>query len=139
MNKVLVLLLVLFSFSACDKVKKTEKKISGVWTIYQYKFENALGLIYYYPVSGTMDFGSCGGDQCQYALRADYEKDGANLTKYEDGTINLTDTDKFSLDRIEADGTITHLDEGRFLLLTKDDIKLIFQDETGVHEFILQP
>lgn len=138
MNKFAALLLVLLTLIACDKVKKTENILSGIWTLHQYKYTNALGLEYYYPVNGTMDFGSCGDALCHYALRANYSKDGQDLTKYEDGNINLSDTDKFTLDRTEPNGTITHLDEGRFLLMTKDDIKLVYSDESGLHEFILQ-
>lgn len=138
MNKVTVFLFVALILGACDKVKKTEKTLTGIWTLYQYKHTNSLGLEYFYPVSGTMDFGSCGNALCQYSLRADYTSNGQALTKYEDGNIHITDTDKFTLDRFEEDGSTTQLDEGRFLLMTKDDIKLAFTDESGVHEFILQ-
>jgi hypothetical protein len=134
-----MLVLLLFSLAACDKVKKTEKTLTGVWTLFQYKYTNSLGLKYYYPVSGTMDFGTCGGATCQYSLRADYLKDGSLLKKYEDGTLNLSDDgESFTMDRLESDGSITHIDDGGFLLMTKDDIKLLFIDENGGHEFILQ-
>ncbi len=138
MNRLLLLVLLLFSLAACDKVKKTEKTLTGVWTLFQYKYTNSLGLKYFYPVSGTMDFGTCGGGTCQYSLRADYLKDSSLVKKYEDGSIQLSEGDTFTLDRLESDGSFTHLDEGRFLLLTKDDIKLRFIDESGAHEFILQ-
>lgn len=138
MNKIAVFLFVALTLGACDKVKKTEKTLTGVWTLYQYKHTNSLGLEYFYPVSGTMDFGSCGDAICHYSLRADYTVNSQAQTKYEDGSINISDTDKFTMDRFETNGSITHLDEGRFLLMTKDDIKLAFSDETGVHEFILE-
>ena len=138
MHKYFTLILLVFILGACNKVKKTEKILTGVWSLYQYKVTNNLGLVYYYPVQGTMDFGSCGGAKCNYSLRADYTKDGIQMTKYEDGIINISETDKFTLDRIEADGSMTHIEDGRFLLITKDDIKLVYSDVSTVHEFILQ-
>jgi len=138
MYKAFLFLLLGLSLFACDKVKKAEKDITGVWTIYQYKITLSSGLVYYYPASGKMDFGSCGGKTCNYALRVDYLKDNLAAQKYEEGIIDIKDDLNFMMDRNNPDGTITHLDYGRFLLITKDDIKLHFRDADGLHEFILQ-
>lgn len=138
MSKALLFLLLGLSLFACDKVKKAEKDITGVWTIYQYKITLGNGLVYYYPANGTMDFGSCGGGTCNYALRVNYLKDTLDSQKYEDGTIDIKDDLNFTLDRNNPDGSITHLDYGRFLLITKDDIKIHFRDASGLHEFVLQ-
>lgn len=139
MYKALFVLMLGFSLFGCDKVKQTEKNITGVWSVYQYKITLVSGLVYYYPANGTVDFGSCGSGTCNYALRVDYQKDGLDKQKYEDGTIGeITKDGFFNMNRINADASMTYLDYGRFLLITKDDIKFHFQDETGLHEFVLQ-
>lgn len=138
MYKALLFLVLGLSLFACDKVKTTEKNITGVWTVHQYKFTLANGLVYYYPANGAVDFGSCGGGTCNYALRIDYTIDGLDYQKYEDGTLEIQKDGFFSMDRINSDGSTTHHEYGRFLLVTKDDIKMHFQDESGLHEFVLQ-
>lgn len=138
MNKLLVLLFIGFAFSGCDKVKKTEKILTGVWNAIHYKITLGTGLSYKYDVSGTMDFGSCSGEFCDYCLNITYQNNGNSIQKYNTGTILVKDNDNFVLNRLNADGTTTVLTYGVILLMTKDDLKLEFLDEAGVHQFVFQ-
>ncbi len=139
MNKWLLFLLVAGLLVSCDKVKKTEKTVTGKWSVYQYQFTAPTGLVYYFESEGRMDFGSCGGSLCDYTIHIDYINQNGNPgQKYENGQIEFTDETSFLLHRNNPDGTVTTLTYGRILLMTKDDIVLHFTDEAGLHEFILQ-
>lgn len=124
--------------SSCDKIEKTEKRITGIWELIEYKYTAPTGLIYFLPSTGTIDFGSCGEHICSYSIHINYENNGGNYTKYEHGNISFSDETTFTLDRINSNGTITTLNYGKILLMTKDDLQLEFSDEQGLHEFILQ-
>ena len=136
MNKIGIILIIGFAFLSCDKVKKTQKTITGVWSIHQYKYTTATGLAYFYEAEGTMDFGSCDGELCNYGLSMVYQNQGAQ-EKIESGTIDLDENNSFVLHRLNTDGTSSLLDYGRIILLTKDDLKMEFKDESGLHEFVL--
>jgi len=138
MNKLWLILLVGFLFVGCDKVKKTQKTLTGVWTVIQYKKTLATGLAYFYDSEGTLSFGSCDGELCDYSLKINYQDQGTTLQKHESGTIALQDDEYFFLHRNNPDGTVTLLDEGRIILMTKDDLKIEFHDEVGIHEFVFQ-
>ena len=78
-----MLLLVGFLFVGCDKVKKTQQTLTGVWTVIQYKITAPTGLAYFYEAEGSMSFGSCDGELCDYSLKIDYQDQGGTLQKHE--------------------------------------------------------
>ncbi len=123
-------------FSGCNKVEKTQRTLTGVWNVHQYKFTTSTGFSYYYESEGTMDFGSCDGELCNYALNFIYQNQGSQ-SKIESGTIDVDENNNFQLNRLNPDGTSTLIEYGRIILLTKDDLKMEFADETGLHEFVL--
>ena len=138
MNKLIILFFVGFALSGCDKVKKTEKTLTGIWTAIHYKHTLGTGLSYKYEVSGTMDFGNCGGKFCDYCLNVTYQNETNSIQKYNKGTIEVMDDKNFILNRLNADGTTTVLTYGAFLMINKDDLKMEFLDETGIHQFVFQ-
>lgn len=125
-------------FSSCDKIAKTESMITGVWDLVEYKYTAPTGLIYFLTSDGAIDFGSCGDHVCNYSIRINYQNNGGNYTKYEHGKINFADEHSFTLERKNPNGTTTLITYGSILLITKDDLKLEFSDEYGLHEFVLQ-
>lgn len=138
MKQVLLVLFLLLTLASCDKIQKTEKTITGIWNLYEYKFTAPTGLVYYWTSEGTVDFGSCGDEVCNYSIHIDYQNDGGSFTKYENGKIHFSDETSFSLERINANGTTTILSYGKIQLVTKDDLQLEFSDEHGLHGFVLQ-
>lgn len=137
MNKLWSILLISFLFTGCDKIEKTQKILTGVWSIHQYRYTVASGLSYFYDAEGTMDYGSCDGELCNYSLNMTYYNQSL-LEKIESGTIDLINDETFVLNRNNADGSTTLLDYGRILLVTKDDLKMEFKDESGLHQFVFQ-
>lgn len=139
MYRLLLVFALALPLSGCNKIEKTEKTITGVWTIVKYKFTEDTGIVYYFPCTGTMSFGSCGDKVCVYDLRADYTSGSGNpYQKYNDGHIELTGENDFVLHRNNPDGSVTTLTYGHIALMTKDDLQLEFHDSIGLHEFVLQ-
>lgn len=126
------------TLTSCDKIAKTERTITGVWELIEYKYTAPTGLIYFLSSEGVIDFGSCGDHLCNYSIHIDYQNNGGNYTKYEHGKISFSDEHSFTLERENANGTTTLITYGSILLITKDDLQIEFSDEHGLHEFVLQ-
>ena len=139
MRKVILLLSISLILLGCDKVKRNQKHLDGTWTIYEYQYTApTTGLIYFFESTGTMSFGNASGKNINYAIDINYLNQGNYYDKMESGVIEFQDDEYFLMHRQNSNGTITVLDYARILLITKDDLKLEFQDEYGLHEFILQ-
>lgn len=138
MRNLVILLIVGLSLTACNKVKHTLKYLDGNWNLYEYQYTNPLGLTYFYESTGGWSFTNIGEKTCDYSLNIHYIKDGTGYDKIESGQMELTDEDSFLLHRDNGNGTTTTLTYGTIYLITKDDLKLEFGDEYGLHEFILQ-
>lgn len=138
MRKLIVLFILGVSLVGCDKVKKNLKYLDGNWTLYEYQYTSATGLIYFYESSGTVSFSNIGENTCDYAMDITYLKQGTNYVIDDHGTINFIDEEYFEMNRVNQDGSITLLDYARIILITKDDLKMEYKDEYGIHEFILQ-
>ncbi len=133
---ILILSSVLF---ACNKQKSVVKKLTGEWSIYSYTFQNLQGLSYKYTAQGSFRFDNCESDYCSYELKMNYIVSGQSYVKNESGTYKVEDDGEyFTLKRINSDGSISILTENRILLINKDQLKLLFQDEIGIHHFILE-
>jgi type 1 fimbria pilin len=138
-NRLLLILILLIASSACDKVKSTQKKLAGEWSIYEYKYINTNGLTYYYPASGVVSFSNCSEGTCDYVIDMDYVIQGTTYQKNESGALILQDnSENFDLHRTNPDGSITILLDGRIILINSNDLKIQFSDETGLHGFILE-
>ncbi|MDX2362147.1 MAG: hypothetical protein QNK23_15170 [Crocinitomicaceae bacterium] len=136
-TKFLLLIMIGVLAFSCDKVASTQEKLTGVWTIEKYTFINYNSLSYIYPATGYMSFGSCEGSLCYYDIFMEYNN-GVPSEKYAYGNIELLDEEKFNLHRTNDDGTVTVLPNNRIILLTKDELKLEFTDEIGLHILILE-
>ncbi|HIP32877.1 MAG TPA: hypothetical protein EYG86_08955 [Crocinitomicaceae bacterium] len=137
-NKTLVLLSLLLLFS-CNKVKKVEKKIAGNWTVISYTFQNSTGLSYKYNCEGEFSFDNCSEEFCPYLFSFTYQVNGTSTTKQSKGLYQIEkDAEYFTFLRENNDGTISKLEDNRILLLTRDEFKMLIQDEDGVHHFVLE-
>ena len=138
-NKFIILLSIAALFTSCNKVKKLEKEISGNWDILSYTYQNNQGFTYKYDGNGVFTFESCNDSPCTYDLSLNYSYNGTQFTKIETGYYTIQeDAQHYILQRLNDNGTSTTLDNGRVVLVNKDQMKTFFQDEKGFHNFILQ-
>tara|TARA_R110002072_G_scaffold282761_1_gene445814 strand:- start:42387 stop:42812 length:426 start_codon:yes stop_codon:yes gene_type:complete len=138
-NNILIFTLIAFSLSACNKAKRTEKKMAGEWKIISYTFQNLNGFSYKYPGSGTFTFDSCSDEFCNYNLALTYNIDGVVYQKNNNGLYDLLDdAEHYTLIRNNPSGTVSTFVDNRILLINKDQLKTLFQDEIGIHELVLE-
>lgn len=135
-NKLLILLAAMLVLASCDKVKQTQKHLDGDWTILEYEFIDHNGLHYFYPVEGTMTFGNSTDNFCDYSLDMDYTYSGASTPKVESGRMEFQDGEYFVMHRESP--TVGLIQYARVVVITNDDLKIIFTDEAGAHELILE-
>lgn len=113
--------------------------MDGEWTIYKMKVTKSNGLSYYYEATGTFNFSDFVNGEGKYAINMSYITPTGTLTKNESGTIILTqEGGYFVFYRNNADGSITEFPEGRILLITKNDIEMIYQDNNENYTFVLE-
>ncbi len=138
-NYLLFFLLMFLFFSGCNKQKSVLKNLTGDWTIYSYTFQNNNGLSYKYNTTGTIHFGNCSEDYCSYSLNITYTINGQNYTKNNIGEYQLEkDGEHFIIKRFNSDGSISTFPNNRILLITKDQTKILIQDEFGIHHFVIE-
>jgi len=138
-SKLLIIISILFLFSACDKVKSTGKKMDGEWTIYSLKVTKYTGLSYYYETTGTITYSDFNGDEGRYALDMTYITPNDTIVKHEKGKIVLKQKGEYyDMYRENSDGTITEILNGRIVLITKNDIKTHYTTNDETFLFILE-
>jgi len=131
----LLISLILF---ACNKQRNVLKELTGNWTIYSYTFQSNNGLSYKYDSEGTFYFENCKNEYCSYELNMTYVKLGQQYLKNDLGDYKVEkDGEHYTLRRQNTDGTTSTFTKNRILLINKDQIKMLFQDEIGIHHFIL--
>ena len=139
LNKLFFIFTLLFLVASCNKTKSTEKKMDGEWTIYKMKVTKSNGLSYYYEPTGTFNFSGFNDGEGEYAINMSYITPNGTLSKIESGTIVLTqEGGYFIFYRTNADGSVSELPEGRILLITKNDIEMVYQDNSENYTFVLE-
>lgn len=139
MKNSFLLLAISFVLFSCNKAKETHKKMVGEWTIIDYTFQNNNNLSYKYESSGTINFENCSDDFCNFSLNMTYVVSGNTYPKNITGLYHLeNDAEHYTIKRSNADGTISTLDKCRILLVNKDQMKTLIQDELGIHHFVLE-
>lgn len=139
MNKIVLFFIASIIFYSCNKIDSTRKKLEGNWEVVTYQVTNPQGLTYLYDAQGSWCFKSCNGDECEYHINVNFTNQGAAGQKVETGMILLNeDGEHYTLLRVNQDGSITTIEDGRIIMLTDNDLKTIFIDEDGMHEFILE-
>ena len=138
-TKLFSFLLLFLVFTACNKQKSVVKKLTGEWNITSYTFQENNGLSYNYVANGTFHFDNCSSEYCAYELNMTFTVSGQNFLKNDVGEYKVEkDGEHFTLNRLNSDGTISTFLKNRILLITKDQMKMLIQDEFGVHHFILE-
>jgi len=138
-SKILFFLLVLILFASCNKQKNVQKKLTGEWNILSYTFQENNGLSYKYTTKGTIRFENCNNEYCAYELDMKFIKSGQSYLKNDIGEYKVEkDGEHFTLNRLNSDGTISTFQKNRILLINKDQMKMLIQDEFGVHHFVLE-
>lgn len=113
--------------------------MDGEWTIYSLKVTKQNGLSYYYETTGTFTFSDFNGDEGKYVLNMTYITPTDTIVKNESGKIVLKEKGAYyDLFRDNTDGSITQIQNGRIILITKDDIKTLYQDDNENFLFILE-
>jgi len=138
-NKLLIILSITLLFTACDKIKSTEKKMDGEWTIYKMKVTKANGLSYNYETTGTFAFSNFNNGEGDYALNMTYITPSSTISKNESGKIVLKQKGQYyDLFRENNDGSIDQIVDGRIMLITKNDIETVYLDNNENFTFILE-
>ena len=139
LNKLFIAISIAILFTACNKVKSTEKKMDGEWTIYKMKVTKSNGLSYYYETTGTFTFSDFNDGEGKYALNMSYVTPSGTILKNEFGKIVLKQKGEyFDLFRENADGSIDQIIDARILLITKNDIEMLYQDNNENFTFVLE-
>lgn len=113
--------------------------MDGEWTIYKMKATKSNGLSYYYEATGTFNFSDFSDGEGKYTISMSYITPAGTLTKNEEGTIELTQKGKsFNFYRNNADGTIDQIQDGRILLITNNDIEMMYLDNNENLTFVLE-
>lgn len=113
--------------------------MDGEWTIYKMKVTKSNGLSYYYEATGTFNFSEFNDGDGKYVISMSYITPTGTLTKNESGTIELTQKGKyFNFYRDNADGSIDQIQDGRILLITNNDIEMMYLDNNENVTFVLE-
>ncbi len=138
-NKLFAFLFLFLLLAACNKQKSIVKKLTGEWNIYSYTFQENNGLSYNYDAKGILRFENCGNEFCGYELDMTFTKSGQNIAKHDLGEYKVEkDGEHFTINRSNSDGTISTFLKNRILLINKEQMKMLIQDEFGVHHFVLE-
>ncbi|MDG1332412.1 MAG: hypothetical protein P8P74_08780 [Crocinitomicaceae bacterium] len=134
-----LLALIAFSFSACDKYEKQQKRIEGNWELISYKFKNQQGLSYYPAASGTMFFENCDDTVCAYTMAIEYTSPQITGTRNEAGKYSLEEEGG----RLYLTPIIGGIDQDRIsngmTLLTRTDLQFQYTDDLGrSHHFVFE-
>lgn len=126
--------------AGCDKQEQVRKDLDGEWKIIEYRFTNYNSLTYIYPATGTMTFENCPDEICSYSLNLNFDVQGTPYSKKESGKYEFLDEkgEYYRLYRENANGTVSTIETGRIILITKKDLKTEFTDEYGNHLLILE-
>ena len=136
--RILPFILVSIILFSCNKKKSILKDLTGNWTIYSYTFQTLNGLSYKYDSEGTFHFENCDTEYCSFELNLTYINSGQNHEKNNTGEYKVeNDAEHFILRRTNSDGTVSTFINNRILLINKDQVKMLTQDEFGIHHFIL--
>ena len=141
MSKFLYIASIIVLATACSKVKKTKRKLTGEWTVLSYQFTNINGLSYFYePSVSNFQFGNCPEKQCDYSFFMQYENQGSTVEFNQSGYYEFVENngEYFELYRDNGIGGVDTLHKARIILITKDDLKAEFGDGNGRHVFIMQ-
>ena len=113
--------------------------MDGEWTIYTMKVTKSNGLSYQYETTGTFNFSNFNGDEGKYALNMTYITPTGTISKNESGKIRLKEKGKyFDFYRDNSDGSVTLIEDARIILITKNDIEMLYQDNNENFWFILE-
>lgn len=138
-NKIFVLSLLVLLFTACDKIKSTEKKMDGEWTVYKLKVTQSNGLSQHYESVGTFRFYDFEDGEGSYDLNIAYQANAGLVTKNETGKIVLKEKGEYyDLFKNNPNGSITQIQNGRILLITKNDIETLYQDNNENFTMVLE-
>ena len=136
MNKFIGLILLVLVFTGCDKVKQVHKDLEGEWQIITYRRTNDQGLTYFLPADGTLQFTSCSNAICSYDFNFSYEDQGVISVYSNSGSLNQHNHEHFDLFPTVSSGDSIY--DGRILLITKDDLKMLYNDGVHEHYFVLE-
>lgn len=137
-TRLIIALLIGLSFASCDKLKQTEKRIEGNWTIVSYNYVNFQGFTTEFEGSGEFNISDVSSAIGNYSISLAYQNAITSGTKIESGMIKINDNaENYTLERVNSDGSITSLDSGTIKFLNKTQMETFFNDELGSHHFVL--
>ena len=113
--------------------------MDGEWTIYKMKVTKSNGLSYDYETTGTFNFSDFNDGEGKYAVNMNYTTPTGIIEKNDFGTIVLKEEGKsFDFFRINLDGTIDQIKEGSILLITNNDIEMMYTENNENFRFVLE-
>lgn len=132
--------LVLLLLISCSKIKRTQKKLQGEWTIYSYRIIEPLGLTYWYEVNGTITFGAVEGNDDQFTYEDNYTYQGPSgpVSVNRTGVGTFTEKTSEYYDLMLNAPSSELITNCRIILITKDDLKIEHGTPNGTHIYVLQ-
>ncbi len=113
--------------------------MDGEWTIYKMKVTKSNGLSYNYETTGTFSFSDFNDGEGKYTVNMNYTTPAGTIEKNDSGTIVLKEEGKsFDFFRINLDGTIDQIKEGSILLITNNDIEMMYTENNENLRFVLE-
>ena len=141
MRKTLFLFIILLAtFTSCDKVTQTERNLAGEWQIVSYKQMDTEGLSEYAVVNGYIKFETCtdASIACPYTISIHYNFPSSSGNTTENGTYEVIEKGKFmNIQKSNSPDPSAAAYRCRILTETKTDLELEFSDAGGnIHTYI---
>jgi hypothetical protein len=134
MKHLLILLVILFFVSSCDKEKKTTRRIDGTWEIKSFKRILSTGISIYADVTGEMKIETSNDEYWEkaYTLQFDYAFPSLSGSTNQSGLINVLESGEYmDVSTLNSADVVTRIDNHRIMVLTSTDLQLEFTDSVG--------
>lgn len=141
-NKILIsfsIVLLVTSFSSCDKYEKAKKQLAGTWQLTSYRFKNQQSLSYFPESSGTLFFENCGDTVCAYSIALTYSSPQITGTRNESGKYSINEDGGMMYFVPIVNGAEQSRISNRVTLHTKTNLEFQYTDSLGrSHHFVFQ-
>ena len=128
----------MFLLSSCNKVKQHSRKLDGTWTIYSYCQIQGGGFKEYYPAEGTITFVSNDDGSFTYEENYAVYTPTDTIIYNRKGSGMLVGKRATDFEMTFTDPVSYAITDGSISVITKDDLKFQFRDNTSAHQFVFQ-
>lgn len=129
-----ILFILLIVAPACNKLKKTNRLLSGTWEIISYRTLNLSGMTEYHNVSGSITFGNSTDSTFTYS--EDFQTGDSAVHQVGIGKFQSESGHEYTIEITAPIQKTFH--DCSIKILTKDDLKLEHRDNQYTHIFVLK-